>query len=120
MAELARQVEELEEVRRQQSHKISALKEEIACSEGQTQEKRLVADNAVQALSSELRTTKNALDSMKYREKQVRAQLFSCFNHKMVLKVISALSPELLFFYSVFFKLSDYVEHIPDLTEKKI
>ena len=69
--ELARQVEELEEVRRKQAHKISVLKGEVATNESQLQEKRVVADNAVQALSSELRTTKNALDSIKYREKEV-------------------------------------------------
>ncbi|XP_076463456.1 coiled-coil domain-containing protein 170-like [Babylonia areolata] len=71
VAELARQVEELEEVRRKQAQKISALKQEVASNESHTHEKRLVADNAVQALSSELRTTKNALDSLKYREKQL-------------------------------------------------
>lgn len=70
--ELVKQVEELEQVRRKQAHKISSLKEEIASAGSQTQEKQVVAENAVQALSSELRTTKNALDSIKYREKQVR------------------------------------------------
>nr|KAG5702123.1 hypothetical protein BaRGS_010389 [Batillaria attramentaria] len=69
--ELARQVEELEEVRRKQARKISTLKGEVATTESQTQEKQVVADNAVHALSSELRTTKNALDSIKYREKQL-------------------------------------------------
>ncbi|XP_025105886.1 coiled-coil domain-containing protein 170-like [Pomacea canaliculata] len=69
--ELVKQVEELEQVRRKQAHKISSLKEEIASAGSQTQEKQVVAENAVQALSSELRTTKNALDSIKYREKQL-------------------------------------------------
>ncbi|KAL8611121.1 hypothetical protein ACOMHN_064411 [Nucella lapillus] len=71
VAELARQVEELEEVRRKQARKISALREEVASSGPHTQERQLVSDNAVQALSSELRTTKNALESLKYREKQL-------------------------------------------------
>lgn len=69
--ELARQVEQLEEVRRKQARKIMTLKEEVAAADSQTQEKRVVADNAVHALSSELRTTKNALESIKYREKQL-------------------------------------------------
>lgn len=69
--ELAKQVDELEEVRRKQARKISAMKEEISANETQIQEKQVVADNAVQALSSELRTTKNALESIKYREKQL-------------------------------------------------
>ena len=69
--ELARQIEELEEVRKRQSHKISKLKSEVESSETNMQETNMAQENAVQALSSELRTTKNALDSIKYREKQV-------------------------------------------------
>ena len=80
--ELARQVAELEEERKKQARKISHLKEEMAVSDSQTQEKSVVAENAVQALSSELRTTKNALDQLKYREKEVRlaATAFSLVN----------------------------------------
>ena len=68
---LARHVEELDEVRQHQARKISALKEEVAVTESQTKEEHLVADNAVQALSSELRMTKDALEAIKHREKQV-------------------------------------------------
>ncbi len=69
--ELARQVEELEELRRKQSRKIANLKSEANYYENNTQEKRVVSDNAVQALSSELRTTENSLDNVQHREKQV-------------------------------------------------
>ena len=65
------QINELEEVRKRQSHKIKTLKDEWDVTTHETQEKRLVSENAVQALSSELRTTKNALNSMQNREKQV-------------------------------------------------
>ncbi|KAK3799203.1 hypothetical protein RRG08_054331 [Elysia crispata] len=69
--ELARQIEELEEVRKRQSHKISKLKNEVETTETSMQETNMAQENAVQALSSELRTTKNALDAIKYREKQL-------------------------------------------------
>uniref|UniRef100_K1Q8J9 Coiled-coil domain-containing protein C6orf97 n=1 Tax=Magallana gigas TaxID=29159 RepID=K1Q8J9_MAGGI len=69
--ELVAQVDELENVRKKQSHKIKHLKDEVEMSSQQNQEKRLVSDNAVQALSSELRTSKNALNSIQNREKQL-------------------------------------------------
>ncbi|KAH9514836.1 hypothetical protein Btru_023757 [Bulinus truncatus] len=71
LEELARQVEELEEVRKRQSRKISELKSTVDNTETTFQEKKVASENAVQALSSELRTTKNALDTLKYREKQL-------------------------------------------------
>uniref|UniRef100_A0A8W8I947 Coiled-coil domain-containing protein 170 n=3 Tax=Magallana gigas TaxID=29159 RepID=A0A8W8I947_MAGGI len=69
--ELVAQVDELENVRKKQSHKIKHLKDEVEMSSQQNQEKRLVSDNAVQALSSELRTSKNALNAIQNREKQL-------------------------------------------------
>lgn len=79
--ELAKQIEELEEVRKRQSRKISSLRSAADNTESELQEKRLASENAVQALSSELRTTKNALETLKYREKQVRRRdvCFSLF-----------------------------------------
>ncbi|XP_022332635.2 coiled-coil domain-containing protein 170-like [Crassostrea virginica] len=69
--ELVAQVDELENVRKKQAHKIKHLKDEVELTSQQTQEKRLVSDNAVQALSSELRTSKNALNAIQNREKQL-------------------------------------------------
>ena len=69
--ELVKQVEELEDVRKRQSHKISELKSTVDLSEASSQERTVASENAVQALSSELRTTKNSLESFKYKEKQV-------------------------------------------------
>ncbi|XP_013067200.2 coiled-coil domain-containing protein 170-like [Biomphalaria glabrata] len=69
--ELAKQIEELEEIRKRQSRKISELKSTVDNTETTFQEKKVASENAVQALSSELRTTKNALDTLKYREKQL-------------------------------------------------
>lgn len=74
--ELVAQVEELENVRKKQFHKIKHLKDEVEMSSQQNQEKRLVSDNAVQALSSELRTSKNALNAIQNREKQVIVNYF--------------------------------------------
>lgn len=67
--ELASQVEELEHLRRKQAKKIHQLKQEVDTSNQSSQENRVVADNAVQALTSELRTTKTALSTIQSREK---------------------------------------------------
>ncbi|OWF37113.1 coiled-coil domain-containing protein 170-like [Mizuhopecten yessoensis] len=69
--ELAAQVDELEKSRSRQAQKISKLKNSVNYQESESQEKRVIADNAVHALSSELRTTKNALISLQNREKQL-------------------------------------------------
>lgn len=69
--ELSKQIEELERLRRKQAHKIRELKHEIDSTNTTSQENRVVADNAVQALSSELKTTKTALTTIQQREKQV-------------------------------------------------
>lgn len=69
---MAAQLEELEKLRRKQAHKIRELKSEIDTSNQTSEENRVVADNAVQALTSELRTTKTALTTIQSREKQVQ------------------------------------------------
>ncbi|XP_041353054.1 coiled-coil domain-containing protein 170-like [Gigantopelta aegis] len=69
--ELAKQVEELETLRRRQAHKISELKSECKDHASTYQEKQVVSENAVHALSSELRSTKNTLDIIQQREKQL-------------------------------------------------
>ncbi|XP_064602879.1 coiled-coil domain-containing protein 170-like isoform X2 [Liolophura sinensis] len=69
MEELVQQVDELERIRQKQAKKIANLKEEVEIQDHNSQEKRVVSDNAVHALSSELRTTKNALDVVTSREK---------------------------------------------------
>ncbi|KAH3851320.1 hypothetical protein DPMN_093800 [Dreissena polymorpha] len=71
LEELAKTVDELEKLRRKQASKIRELKSEIDTSNQASQEKRVVADNAVQALTSELRTTKTALSTIQSREKQL-------------------------------------------------
>ena len=69
--ELAKQVEELETVRRRQTHKINELRSECKDHTSSCQEKQVVSENAVQALSGELRSTKNTLEVIQHREKQV-------------------------------------------------
>ncbi|KAL8608648.1 hypothetical protein ACOMHN_002877 [Nucella lapillus] len=71
MAELATQLEELEDLRKKQAGKLTVLKVEAASTETELTDKLVVADNAVQALSSELRTTKTALNEIQYKEKQL-------------------------------------------------
>ncbi|KAL5009306.1 hypothetical protein ScPMuIL_014887 [Solemya velum] len=71
LEDLVRQVDELEQIRQKQARKIADLKHNININQHDTSEKRVVADNAVHALSSELRTTKNALDAISGRERQL-------------------------------------------------
>ena len=61
----------MEHLRKKQARKIYELKSEVDSSQHSSQENRVVADNAVQALSSELRTTKAALMAVQNREKAV-------------------------------------------------
>lgn len=79
LEDLVRQVDELEQIRQKQARKIADLKQNINIHQHDTTEKRVVADNAVHALSSELRTTKNALDAISGRERQVFIQISSFF-----------------------------------------
>ena len=69
--ELSAQVAELEQLRKKQARKIHELKSEVDTTIHSSDENRVVADNAVQALSSELRTTKAALMAIQNREKAV-------------------------------------------------
>ena len=69
--ELSAQVAELEQLRKKQGRKIHELKSEVDTTIHSSDENRVVADNAVQALSSELRTTKAALMAIQNREKAV-------------------------------------------------
>ena len=69
--ELMGQVNELEQLRKKQARKIHDLKSTVDSTQHSSQEDKVVADNAVQALSSELRTTKAALMGIQNREKAV-------------------------------------------------
>ena len=71
------QVSELEQLRKKQARKIHDLKTEVDSTQHTSQEGRIVADNAVQALSGELRTTKAALIAIQNREKAVCKISFS-------------------------------------------
>lgn len=61
----------MEQLRKKQGRKIHELKSEVDTTQHSSEENRVVADNAVQALSSELRTTKAALMAIQNREKAV-------------------------------------------------
>ena len=75
--ELSAQVAELEQLRKKQARKIHELKSEVDTTQNSSEENRVVAGNAVQALSSELRTTKAALMAIQNREKAVCIVLFT-------------------------------------------
>ena len=70
--ELSSQLDKLERIREKQAIKIADLKGEVDATSHTMQEKKALASNTVQALSSELRTTKQALDQITKRERQVR------------------------------------------------
>lgn len=64
-------VGELERVREKQAHKIAGLNDKVHVTESKLGEKREVTKNTVNALTSELRTTKMALDEVTKRERQL-------------------------------------------------
>ena len=66
---------QLEHVRQKQTVKLANLKDEIEVTNFKLTEKRDVAHNTVHSLSSELRTTKAALQEITQRERQVSASL---------------------------------------------
>ena len=75
-------------MRKRQSHKISHLKSAVGESEANFEEKTLASENAVQALSSELRTTKNALDTLKHKEKAVSLHVIKKFSFQECLYIL--------------------------------
>lgn len=68
---LEAKVGQLEHVRQKQASKISNLKDEVEMTTSEVERKRSSVQNTVQALSSELRTTKLALDEVTKRERQL-------------------------------------------------
>ena len=68
---LETKVGQLERVRQKQAHKIAGLKGTLEESSNVFEEKRGQVANTVGALSSELRTTKSALNEVTKRERQV-------------------------------------------------
>lgn len=71
IGDLAKRVEELETIRLRQAHKISELEDKCKLQQLERKEKNSASDNAVHALSSELKTTKLALSAIADREKQL-------------------------------------------------
>ena len=68
---LQKTLEKLERVRQKQAQKISHLRDEVGERDKDFGDKRAVAENAVQALSSELRTTKEALNETRRKERSL-------------------------------------------------
>lgn len=65
-------VVELEQVRSEQASKIASLLGNVDDVNREFTDKREVANNTISALTSELRTTRTALDDTQKREQQVR------------------------------------------------
>lgn len=63
---------QLDKIRQKQAKKITTLKDDMNISENGGEERMGKAENAIHALSSELKTTKQLLDDMAKRERQVR------------------------------------------------
>lgn len=68
---LEKKIEELEKIRFRQAHKISEVEDKCKLQEIERKEKGSASNNAVHALSSELKTTKMALSAIADREKQL-------------------------------------------------
>lgn len=70
--QLETKVGQLERVRQKQAKKLANLKEEFSQKDNEISIKKQSINNTIQALSSELKTTKAALDEVTKRERQVR------------------------------------------------
>ena len=66
---------QLDKIRQKQAKKITSLKDEMGVSDAGSEERLGKAEHAIQALSSELKTTKNLLDDTGKRERQVRRSI---------------------------------------------
>lgn len=63
---------QLDKIRQKQAKKITTLKDEANVTESGGEERIGKAERAIQALSSELKTTKQLMEDMSQRERQVR------------------------------------------------
>lgn len=68
---------QLDKIRQKQAKKITTLKDEVNVTETGGVERIGKAESAIQALSSELKTTKQLLEDMSKRERQVRSVISS-------------------------------------------
>lgn len=66
---------QLDKIRQKQAKKISVLKDEVNVTETGGEDRIGKAEGAIQALSSELKTTKQLLEDMSKRERQVRSAI---------------------------------------------
>ena len=66
----------LERVREKQAKKIGALKDHVEATSGELGQKKEVARSTIMNLTSELRTTKAALEELSKRERQVCTSFF--------------------------------------------
>ena len=73
--QLESKVGQLERVRQKQAKKIATLKEDFTVKDSEISMKKQSINNTIQALSSELKTTKAALDEITKRERQVKKLL---------------------------------------------
>uniref|UniRef100_A0A1I8G8S9 Coiled-coil domain-containing protein 170 n=1 Tax=Macrostomum lignano TaxID=282301 RepID=A0A1I8G8S9_9PLAT len=71
LAALENTMEKLEQVRQKQAKKISLLKSEVETRQRELGDKSTAAEGALSNLSSELRTTKSALEEARRREHQL-------------------------------------------------
>ncbi|XP_074661960.1 coiled-coil domain-containing protein 170-like [Tubulanus polymorphus] len=71
MQSLEKHLEKLERVRQKQAKKIQELKKEVDLRGSTCHEQRTISDNAVHALTSELKTTKFALEEATTKERQL-------------------------------------------------
>ena len=68
---LEAKVGQLEHVRHRQARKIATIKDNLSEKEEHSEKSRSITQNTIHALTSELRTTKQALDEITQRERQV-------------------------------------------------
>lgn len=87
---------QLDKIRQKQAKKITSLKEDMNISETGGEERMGKAEKAIQALSSELKTTKQLLEDMGQRERQVGEMIVCLCNIKQFFIIRSMYKTELL------------------------
>jgi hypothetical protein len=73
---LEKTLEKLERVRQVQAKKIQAMRKNIDENDKDSGDKRIIAEDTVQALSSELRTTKRLMENATETEREVSSAHF--------------------------------------------
>ena len=118
---------QLDKIRQKQAKKITSLKEDMNISETGGEERMGKAEKAIQALSSELKTTKQLLEDMGQRERQVGEMICMFMQYQAIFHhqkhVQNRTSPKALvrfMFFVIYYPSIFYLSTMTNTTSKQI